>query len=661
MPDMPEIGETQPSSKLLERLAQRAAEKEAAQKAEEEKANKWAEFVVQVEPEELGQISPEQKALDDFISLINIDNAYNQWAQKGPVKTHGRRESVKVRCPNPDHPDINPSAWLNLDKNVFNCARCGGGDKWDIAAWRFGFPVPQYKQDKESFRSLREKIGEYFGMHVTKGVAGDVFLTKTPGSPDIENSLTNPPDQEQEPSAGQDTSVSYLPAGSEFVENQVTDEDLQGRKYPSIDWKSIVPENTFLRAYLEETSKDDSPEEFHFWNGLIAVGMAVGVNRYLEDTPFVFGNLFLCTVGSSGTGKSKSKRHLINLIHDALPYDRTSQPPDGAQYLTGVQSGEVLIKSFQHDIIDMVTGKPTGKQWPGIRGCIEFDELASLIGKSSRLGSTLKTTLMELYDAPRWLASTSMTHGAVVAEKPFGSVITTTQFKSVRELISRADDNAGFANRWFYATGIKKKPFSVNRAYIDLTRAKGLLGAIQLATRTPEVITWNAKAEAIWDDFFHNTFIAMRDKSDQTIIQRIDLLMKKLFLLFAVNERSTGITESIVQRVLSLFNHIFESYGVIEQQINATNENDDTAFIVRTIGRLTSSKGRGPTPRDIFEASKTRFGSVSKLRKMLENLVVLGMIEEFKIPPGPKGGRPTSCFVVSGTQVTAQASQGGAN
>lgn len=646
---MPE-DEIQPSSKLLERLAQRAAEKEAKQKAEELEAGKWDAFIVQVDEADLGQISPEQKALDEFIKLIGIESAYNRWAGKGFVNSGGRKESIKVRCPNPDHPDNKPSAWLNTEKNLYNCGRCGGGDLWDIAAWRFGFSVPSYKQDKDAFRALREKIGEDFGMYITKGIAGDTYLTQATSSP------TGPtPTQEvqspqetvpAEPESDMGGTVSYTPLGSEFVENQVTDEDMQWRKYPSIDWRSIVPENTFLAAYLEETAKDDSPEEFHFWNGLIAVGMGVGINRYLEDAPFVYGNLFICTVGASGTGKSKAKRHLINLLYDALPYDHTGQPPEGAQYLTGVQSGEVLIKAFQHPIVDLTTGKPTGRSWPGVRGCVEFDELASLIGKSNRMGSTLKTTLMELYDAPRWLASTSMTHGSVVAERPFGSVITTTQYKSVRDLISKQDDSAGFANRWFYATGIRKKPFSVNRANIDLTRAKGLLGAIQLNARSPEMVVWDPKAEHIWDSFFHNTFIAMRDKSDQTIIQRIDLLMKKLFLLFSVNERSTTITESIVERVLSLFNHILESYGVVEKEIKASVETDDTEFILRTIKRLTTAT-KGPSARDIYQASKSRFGSAEKLRKSLVTLVTLGVIEEFKMPPPPQGGRPKTCYIVA--------------
>lgn len=636
----------QPSTKLMERLAQHRAEKAAAEQAEKDKNNQWAEYIVEVTPDEIGQISPEQQALDQFIELIGIEQAYNRWVGKGTVNSGGRKESIKVRCPNPDHPDVHPSAWLNTEKDLWNCARCGGGDLWDIAAWYFGFGVPQYKQDRESFRTLREKIGEHFGMHITKGIAGDVYLTK---AEDPETSVTSAELQpEPEPQLTEDSGrLAYTPLGSEYEEQQLEDESLKNRKYPSIDWKSIVPEDTFLSAYLEETSKDDSPEEFHFWNGLIAVGMAVGINRYLEDAPFVYGNLFICTVGSSGTGKSKAKRHLIHLLHDALPYDRTSQPPDGAQYLTGIQSGEVLIKSYQHPIVDLVTNKETGRFWPGVKACIEFDELASLIGKSSRLGSTLKTTLMELYDAPRWLASASMSHGSVVTERPFGSVITTTQYRSVRDLISRSDDAAGFANRWFYATGIPKKAFSVNRAQINLTRAKGLLGAIQLNSRVPEMIGWDPRAEKIWDEFFHDTYITIRNKSDQTIIQRIDLLMKKLFLLFSVNEKSAVITESIVTRVLSLFNHILESYGVIERQITANNDKDDTDYILRTIKRLTITGKRGPTAREVYLASQSRFESISKLRKQLENLVVLSIIEEFKVPPGPKGGRPTACYIIS--------------
>lgn len=671
-------------TKLQQALAEKRAREAAEREAEEQKQLDWSDFVVQVEPQDLKNVPPEQVILDEFIEKIGIEQAYNQWAGKGIVKTGGRKESIKVRCPNPDHPDHNPSAWLNTEKDVFNCAKCGGGDLWDIAAWRFGFQVPGYKQDKESFRLLREKIGEHFGIIVSRGIAGDYFVTQVepvsePVTEQPAEPITEPAVSEATPSAsvyridpntGQlvfdepKAAAAFDATGTQAVQptpappqeisteqndssDEESEEDTDGFQSDAITWHDLVPEGTFLRKYLESTCVDDSPEEFHFWQGLIALGLAVGGMRYLEDSPHVYGNLYVCLVGDSGQGKSKSKRHLINLIHEALPYDRTAQPTFGAQYLTGIQSGEILIKSYQHPLLDPITNKAVG-MWPYVRGCIEFDELASLIGKSSRMGSTLKTTLMELYDSPRYLSSATMAHGSVIAEKPFGSVITTTQPKAIRELLTRNDDHSGFANRWVFVTGRPKQTHAINRVYVDLHDATKLLTEINLSARAPEQIGWNHDAEEVWTNFFHGTFQPKRLNSDQTIIQRMDLLFKKLFLLFAVNEKEKSVTASIVTRVLQLFPYLCKSYGMVETQIRATQESDETEYIISKIKKMTVKYGRGPTARELINfGAKGKFSSVAVLRKLLENLVVLGVLDENKLPAGPKGGRPSSVYTVN--------------
>lgn len=612
----------------------------------------YREFIPDMSEEEdkVSQISPEQRVLDDFISMISITDAYNQWADKGHCNPGGRKDSIKVRCPNPAHPDHDPSCWLNTEKNVFNCAKCGGGDIWDIAAWRFGYPVPGYKADPASFRALREAIGDFFGLRIEKGIAGDPFVVQTPQLPIAATTATvtvTEPDSGQ--SYGNDgQNVIYTAEGSEAEELKLTNEINASREFPGIPWRDIVPEDTFLRAYLDATTADDSPEEFHFWNGLLGLGMAVGGMRTLEDSPEVAGNLFVCHVGGTGTGKSKSKRHLTNLIHEALPYKRDDQPPFGAQYLNGIQSGEVLIKQFQHDMVDPIDGKLLG-YWPFIRALVDFEEMAELIGKNNRQGSTLKTTLMNLYDSPRWLSSTSMTHGNIGAERPFGSAVTTTQFKSIRTLISRNDDNSGFANRWTFASGIPKKPFSVNRVRVDLTRASSMLTGINMATRAHELITWNTYGEAAWDKFFHNVYIPQRERNDVAITQRVDLMMKKLFLLFAINENSKVITADIVMRVMHLYHHVMETYGVVEFEIAASEESDENDLILRHVMRmtgLTGLGGRGPTANELYKVMKRKNSSIGKFRKNLENLVVLGMLIEHKVPPGPQGGRPTSAYTL---------------
>lgn len=605
------------------------------------------------------QISPEQKALDDFIRLLPITEAYTRWVNKpnkSPILDPYKKE-IKVSCPNPDHLDKNPSCSLNTEKQVFMCFKCGGGDVWDIAAWNKGFPVPGYKKDPQMFRTLRELIGLDYGIQVTRGIAGDEYLVISPNAPNAapdvapnaaasgHDAAPNDGGDATDTAHIKDASVTYTPVGAEQAEKQFEQQLTANRLYPEIPWRSIVPQGTFLYEYLQATTVDDAPEEFHFWAGLIALGMAVGRMRVLEDSPEVIGNLFVCFTSGTGTGKSKAKRHLINLIHESLPYRKDDQPPFGVNVIQGVQSGEYLVKSFMHPMID-----PNGNQigyWPAVRGLIDFEELMELVTKSRRQGSTLKPIIMNMYDSPRAISSGSLTHGTFVAEYPVASVITTTQLKAVKDLISRSDDASGFANRWVFATGKLKEPFAINRIKVDLTRAGGLLRIINHNARAPETILWEPAAEKAWADFFHSTIVPYRKSNpDAEITQRIDLLLKKLFLLFTVNLQAKTVTKQTVDSVLQIYPHLLETYQIIDQQISSTVEIDKQDVILRCIARMTSGN-RGPSARDIFKSVKNHVPELRVLRKMLEDMVVLGLIEESKTPPGPNGGRPTTRYIIA--------------
>jgi hypothetical protein len=650
------------SQKLREKLeARRAAEQVAASPSAVPPTQQPPHAFMDDIPD-LGdtslKISPEEQVLDDFIKHMGIVEAYNHYANKGFVDPKGRTESIKVRCPNPAHPDRNPSAWLNTEKNVFNCAQCGGGDVWEIAAWAKGLPVPGYKKQPETFRWLREQIGADFGIYVGKDSGGDPYVTVDPNkAPPSLRALAPPapvqyvppgqPGQKPGQPVGQPEqppgTVTYLPTGAEFEEEQLEKQLTDGRLFPAIPWRDIVPTETFLHEYISACAKDDCPEEFHFWSGLVALGFAVGRMRTLEDSPLVIPNLYVCYTGSTGTGKSKAKRHLINLIKDHLLYKKDDQPPFGTHYLSGVQSAEYVVSAFVHPMMD-----PTGKiigYFPK-RCCIEFDELAELIGKGQRQGSTLKELLMTLYDGPRDIASRSKTGGDVVAEYPFGGVITTTQYQSIRDLIKKSDNASGFANRWVYATGPTKTQFAVNRVSVDLTRAGGLLRLINVNARAPEVITWSPDAEEVWTKFFYGTIIPYRTGNEaSSITQRIDLLLKKLFLLFTINARENVVTKQTVESVLSLYDHLVETYQIIDDQIQATQEGDEYDLLMRTMERLTAN-GHVVSIRDLKRVIKKRIPDYRLLR-MIETQVKLGTFEEAKLPPGPQGGRPKTVWRVT--------------
>lgn len=612
------------SHKLLEKLAEKRAA-EAAQKQQEQlDLSQWAAYVPDIEID-AKVLPPQELAFDEFFKLTPITEAYQKWCGKSPVIKNG--VEVKASCPNPDHPDNEPSCSFNTEKQVFMCFKCGfGGDIYTLAALNKGYPVPGY-QENNLFRQLKNEMLADYGMQVETTLAGEKIVVQQPELPE------------------QVATVSYTPEGAAHAAQEEQDDDLDPKRlHEEIKWRRFIPDGTFLRAYLEATTTDTCPEEFHFWLGMQALGLAVGRNVTLNERSPVKGNLFVCLTGPSGTGKSRAKSTMLKLIRDNIPYKKDDAVPEGTRILSDAASGEIIVKMFQHEIIDLTTGKGTGSYLP-VRLLFEAEELAGIVTKSSRQGNSLKDVMSRMYDCHDTIESNSLAN-QLAAILPFGSALTTTQNKSIRDLVTKKDDNSGFVNRWIFATGVMKTPTHIDRTNLDLTRAGGLIRLINSQASKPYAIEWEPDADKLYEDFFHSRIVPLKKSVDSNLLERIDLTMKKVFLLLAINKRERILTRQTVLDGLNIWDYLCESYGVVEKQIAATEQGDHQDFVLKSIQRM-SKNGRPPTARDIYKAAKHRIPDVGTVRKMLENFCALGVVVEFKKPTSTTGGRPTTVYTLA--------------
>lgn len=631
---------SQVSHKLLQRLAEKKAAEEAAKAQEDNDLSKWAEFVPDIELDSPG-LSGVEMALDEFMRLIPITEAYQRWGGQSAIQS-GKKE-IKARCPNPQHEDKAPTFVMNTEKNVFNCFKCGGGDIYDIAAWHKGFPVPGYK-DKAYFRDLKDSIAADYGMQIDRSPGGEETLYKAeiPSFVDIDDGATS---ENENTGSEPVTNVTYTPQGIAYSEPTLDERIESKRQHAAINWRSIVPDGTFMRAYLDATTTDACPEEYHFWSALMALGMSAGLNRVLRDGPPVTANLFVCLTGPTGTGKSRAKKHLFDLLGENLKYDRTDILPQGVRVLPNASSGEIVVKWFQHEVLD-VNGKPIPGQFLPMRVLVNSEELAGIVTRSSRQGNTLKDILMDLYDCKSSIDSNSLAN-SLSAPQPFGSVVTTTQNKSIREVISKKDNSSGFVNRWVFATGVPKPERAINKVQVDLIRAGGLIRLINGECSTKKVVDWSSEAESAWERFFHARVVPDKKRGDEAeVFQRIDLLLKKLFLLFTINNRELVVSGDTVQRVLQIYPYLVESYDVIGEQVSATSQGDDEDYVLSVVSRM-AKQGKQPTPRDVFQMTKKRIPNTGMVRKILENFVALDVLQKFNIPSGPLGGKAKTIYIPS--------------
>lgn len=604
--------------------------------------------------------------LDALLADVDIVSAYKRWCNKSPVPATRRTEGLKVSCPNPAHPDNDPSAWLNTEKQLWNCGGCEiGGDKYDIAAWRHGHSVPGYK--KTSFRLLKEQMAADLGYTKTQS-AGTTYYEKDAGQvgtqsgtlmtntdmPDTSPGVLSEVNQHNYSETTQtgvtdpgnytvpdeaDTNGS-LPSDSLAVVLPMPEQEPPEDVYlfPKLDWRLIVPENTFLGQWMAATTQDDVPEEYHFWNGLIAISFALGRDVTLFDRIPVLGNLFVCIVGNSGDGKSQSRHHLTELLAKALPYKHSDWTSKGVRKIVTPGSAEVLIYHFSKPVLDPTDNKTVAYHAP-VRGLIDFNELSALSSRASRMGNLLKPVLIEFYDNAKVISTSSMTHGSKEAHDAFACVTTTTQPRAFRDLMRQSDIDSGFLNRWLFVGGKEKRRTAIGGVMIDTDSLVPPLKDIWTWAGKGRQLSWEPDAAAAFEDFYHRIILPGKKEDETGLLVRIDLTLKKLALLLTANSKLDAVPLWVIEKLVPLYNYLLGCYGISSAAINNTLHQEIRGKILELAQLYTKKDGRGVSMAEVRRALHRRNYPMEQMLKVLKFMTELGELE--RIEQAGKVGRPT--------------------
>lgn len=614
------------------------------------------------EPEEVAWtdddlIKPEDIASQDddgikvnILAHIGIVDAYRRWCGKMEPRGADRRtESIMVSCPNPAHPDEHPSAWLNSDKGVGNCATCGGFDTFDIYAWNSGRNVPGYRTT--DFGEVAKEMAIDLGLEVRK-IGNTTYIASQP-EPEPE------PEADAEPEEITGIAGVTQEEVEEFVEEvrpklaQVMpiglEEENELAKSPPIDWRNILDDkSTFLRRWMRTACGDDLPEEFYFWLGLQAVAAALGNNVQLSDFSPVRSNLMICLVGPSGMGKSRSTKVLKRLLRETFPWDAAV---GGVKMLPEPASGEALVKEFscpQYDASDptIVVG------WTQVRGIVQIDELAALSERAARVGSTMKTSMMQLFDTDEDVGSVSITGGSNIAREHFMQVVATTQPRLVGTLLSNKDAMSGFVNRWVFVTGKPKKMVAWGGYSADVTPLIPYLKEIRVWGGNRR-IGLNKEAQEIWAEFFDRVLVPLKLDEDSPSFGRIDLLCKKLMLLFAADQQKKIVDADVVRQVLKLWPYLQWVYRFVGERTEISDEIREQKELELKLLRLAKlhrdQTGKDPSFRDIYSRFAKRDRNKHNRKAYMDAIKVListGELEEWADRKSG-AGRPTIRYAIT--------------
>lgn len=610
-----------------------------AKKPDPPKPPDFSEFATSIPKEEdvSGDLPEHVRTVNDAVNSITAFEVYDRLVRKERQNPGNRTESVMASCPAPDHPDRNPSAWFGLVKGtwIVYCIKCERAwNATQIASMVWGL------ESDDDFWMVKTRMAEEFrNIRVVDSLAGPETVSLEPSSGELDKS-----DNTEQTGHSQTKPAEDQPAQILSIVPEPQDEDPQDalQVYPTIDWKNIVPEDTFLWEYMARCVADDAPEEYHFWHGLIAVGHALGRRTVLFDQPNVLGNLYVCLLGGTGYGKSRSRTHLHKVVRGALPFKDNGLETEGVRLQGSMASGEALLDAFHHEAKD--PSLPRTGVLTSINGLVEYDELSMLANLALRSGNILKPVIISFYDGVENTQRTR-TGGSKTAHNPFCSMTASTQPKAVRGILDTTDAASGFLNRWIFAGGPAKPPtiFALPGTEIDYTDAIDLLGDLRRwsLTKGKGALHLTEDARRLATDFFRTTVLPARDSDQSDLLKRLDLLFKKLMLLVGANSHEEKISADTVERITELFEYLITCYGIIDSEIGITKMQEVIQHVQIVIEKQTARLGKGLTVRQMMDFTNNKYG-LEDINKAVRQLLLAGILEEDPTPKGP--GRKTKRY-----------------
>lgn len=564
--------------------------------------------------------------------------------------------------------DRNPQFGINTSTNLYYCHACQvRGDIVDLAAVYYGLAGPDHRALPDKIHEVVKFAGEeLLGMKFHLTPAGyqripDLGAIEIPaaaptGAGSGVLTLAVLPAPGTDPMAGYVAPTYTGPAPAAPTADDGHDAAEEARIKAAdftLDWRSFVPDNTPLRRYMDTVCADDTPEEFHMWNYMGLIGLTLGRTCFLPDSKPVHGNLLTCIIGRSGQGKSRSEGYIDQLISEALPFNEEDHMTTGVRVIKNPGSGEFLSARFQHEIPDPTFNpKDPGNRGkrapmlvnPGVKAIVRWPEMATMIGKSAGKGSIVQQTIIELYDVPRSLGGGSLTHGSYEALDPYGTVATTTQLATIRNLVTRDDAASGFLNRWLFVVG-RSKQFQPWGSNIDVTplaadvhALRDWAGSIYRQHRGWLPMDPEALAES---SEFLVTIAHPLEAGDSEMLRRATLTFKKLLLLFSANMMEDSVSLKSVSQAKIAFTYLMDCLRHIGVRLETSEEVSFEDDVLELIGE----NPQGIRPRDLRKKLRAR-GSAQDVNRVLAAMEQADIIQltHTKTTPGP--GAPTKRYIL---------------
>ncbi len=293
---------------------------------------------------------------------------------------------------------------------------------------------------------------------------------------------------------------------------------------------------------------------------LVMAGNVIGrcAHMRVENTRH-HTNLYVAVVGQ--TSKSRKGTSFEQAFR---PFALADPQWAAERRKSGLSSGEGLIDQVRDAVLKEEDGELEIVD-PGVddkRLLVHESEMACPLKRMPKEGNSLSMILRDAWDSTHPLSTITVTKNARNATDPHISVIAhITQTELVR-LLSRADMENGFANRflWIMARRVRSLPHGGALTDADIEPiVQGLRDIANITGQWNDVqITWGEAASAHWAFVYEDLAQGGIDLA-AAMTARAEAQVLRLALLYAVLDKSTTIEEAHLAAALEIWRYVRES------------------------------------------------------------------------------------------------------
>jgi hypothetical protein len=218
------------------------------------------------------------------------------------------------------------------------------------------------------------------------------------------------------------------------------------RDQQRIDYKRVVPEDSFLGRYLAHNAHSETATDYDWWCGMWLIANACG-RGIIVDRPAapVFLNLYVILVAESGVTRKSSAVRVAN--HIQQQFARLLPSDESAQVIEGKCSTEKLD--------ELMADQSTMHGHASV--AIAISELAVFLG-TERYTQTMPGLLTDVYDCPATRrAGGTISRGEVVQSNLYVNFLAASTPAWLLKSVNPTVVQGGFTSRCMFVVSEKPK------------------------------------------------------------------------------------------------------------------------------------------------------------------------------------------------------------